>query len=63
MAKKINVGDTVYLLLPDKYVKRTVIGKQKNRKRFYYLLDGYSIWYPRERLALIEKEAMTEYAD
>ena len=63
MGKKINVGDIVYLLLSDKYVKRTVIGKQKKGNRFYYLLNGYSIWYPRERLALTEKEAVTEYAD
>lgn len=63
MAKKINVGDTVCLILPDKYAKHTVKEKQKNGNKFYYMLDGYSIWYPRERLALTEKEAVKAFAD
>lgn len=57
MAKKINIGDTVYLLSNDEYTEHTVEEKEKDGNRVYYGLSGCARWYPRERIATTIEEA------
>lgn len=57
MGKKINVGDTVYLLSTDGYTKHVVEEKEKDGNRFYCGLSGCARWYPRERIASNKEEA------
>lgn len=57
MAKKINIGDTVYLLNIDGYTEHTVEEKEKDGNKYYYGLSDCPVWYPRERIAMTQKEA------
>lgn len=57
MAKKINIGDKVYLLSDDGYTEHTVEEKERDGNRFYYGLSGCARWYPRERIAVTKEEA------
>ena len=57
MAKKINVGDTVYLLNYDGYTEHTVEEKERDGNKFYYGFSGRARWYPRERIATTIEEA------
>lgn len=55
--KKINVGDTVYLIKHDGYSEHIVEGKEKDGNKWYYKLSGTNSWYERIRLALSKNEA------
>lgn len=57
MNKKIEIGDTVYLLKYDNYIKSIVDAKVKDGNKYYYKISGDSSWYTRDRLATSEKEA------
>lgn len=57
MTKKINIGDTVYLLENDGYTEHIVEEKEKEGNRFYYGLSGCARWYPRERIVITIAEA------
>lgn len=47
----------------DGYSEHIVEEKEREGNRFFYGLSDCASWYPRERLALTEKEAMKAFTD